>query len=82
MDTFILMFFGAIVGWLVSKPRYTNKRWDIILGIVGALASSAIISSFGLPGATGYNLYTFLIAMMGAVTIIYIGRSLNRFPQN
>lgn len=81
MDTFILMFFGAMVGWLISKPSY-NKRWDITMGIVGALASSAIITSLGMPGATGYNTYTFIIAMMGAVAIIYIGRSLDRFPQN
>jgi len=81
MNAFILMFFGAFVGWLVSKPHY-NTRWDIAMGVIGALASSAFINSLGMPGATGYNTYTFLVAMMGAVTIIYIGRSLNRFPQN
>jgi len=77
IDTIILMFFGAVVGWLVSKPSQ-NLRWDIVMGIVGALASSALISSLGIPGATGYNTYTFMVALMGAVAIIYIGRTLDK----
>lgn len=81
IDLFILMFFGAIVGWLISKPRY-NRRWDIAMGTIGALASSSLVSAFGRSGATGYNGYSFIIAMVGAVLVIYIGRSLERFPQN
>ncbi len=81
MDILILMFFGGIVGWLVSKPSQ-NRRWDIAMGIVGALASSSLISAIGMPGAAGYTTYTLLVALTGAVAIIHIGRSLNRFPHN
>ena len=81
MDIIILIFFGSLVGWLVSKPRY-NRMWDIAMGALGALACSAAINAVGIPGSSGYTTYTFMVAMLGAVFIIYVGRSLNRFPQN
>ena len=81
MDILILMFFGSLTGWLVSKPRF-NRLGDIVMGTIGALASASVVRAFGHPAATGYNAYTFTIAMMGAVAIIYIGRSLQGFPQD
>jgi uncharacterized membrane protein YeaQ/YmgE (transglycosylase-associated protein family) len=80
MDILILIFFGSFVGWLVSKPSYTSysRSWDIAMGAIGALACSAAISAIGIPGSAGYTTYTFVVAMMGAVAIIYIGRSLGR----
>lgn len=77
VNTLILITLGVITGLLVSKSQY-QKSWDMIVGALGALATDLIIRITG----TGYNPYAFLMVMLGAVTIIHIGRFLQIFPQN
>lgn len=82
MNTLILIFFGTLVGGLVSPQSNNSRSLDMLMGILGALASSAFISALGLEAASFYTTFNFLIVMLGAVVIIYMGRSLNRLPQN
>jgi uncharacterized membrane protein YeaQ/YmgE (transglycosylase-associated protein family) len=79
MHTLILVTFGLIVGSLASLPR-SQTFWDIILGMIGATAGGLIISSFGMPVPAGYGFYSFIVALMGAVMIIFIGRFLEEIP--
>jgi uncharacterized membrane protein YeaQ/YmgE (transglycosylase-associated protein family) len=81
MFIFTLIMFGGIVGWLASR---TGKYffWDIILGVLGAIIGGLAVSSFGLPPPIGYNLYSFIIALMGAVVIIFIGRYMEQISLN
>lgn len=81
MNILLQIIFGSYVGWMSSRPE-NNKSWDISLGILGAMSSSLLMNAFGLPGVSGYNIYSFIIAMFGAVTVILIGRSLMRLPQS
>ena len=86
MDILMQILFGGYVGWMVSKP-WSSKFFDILLGILGAMAASLVMNSFGLPGVSGYNLYSFIIALSGAASVIFLGRliqqnkSFQRFPQ-
>jgi uncharacterized membrane protein YeaQ/YmgE (transglycosylase-associated protein family) len=48
---------------------------DIIVGIVGALLGGFIMSSLGQSGIEGFNLYSFLVALLGACILIAIVRA-------
>lgn len=69
---------GALAGWLASliTRSGTGILMDIILGIVGAIAGAFVMSFFGQPGITGFNLYSLVVAVVGAIILIWIGRFL------
>lgn len=72
---------GAIAGWLASIAMKTNASQgtlgDIVLGIVGAFVGGFVMSFFGEPGVTGFNLYSTVVAVLGAMLVIWLGRMLN-----
>ena len=80
MNIILWIIFGAIAGWLASVITGSGHGlvWDIILGIIGALLGGFIMNALGSPGVTGFNLYSFIVAIIGAIIIIWIGRMFNR----
>lgn len=81
MNVVLWIVFGAIAGWLASIIMRTDSQqglfMDIILGVVGGVVGGFIMSVFGQPGVTGFNLYSFIVAIVGAVALIAIGRALS-----
>ncbi|HEV7127422.1 MAG TPA: GlsB/YeaQ/YmgE family stress response membrane protein [Ktedonobacterales bacterium] len=81
---------GAIVGWLASlivRGTGLGLVGDIIVGIVGALIGGFIVSLFGLGGITGFNIWSFIVALIGAIVLLLIvravsGRSTGRHVPN
>lgn len=66
---------GLIAGFIAS--HIVNRRgegliWDLVLGIVGALVGGWIFAFFGAEGVTGFNLYSMLVAVIGAVVVLVI----------
>jgi len=66
---------GLIAGFIASK--IVNKRGegmlvDIILGIVGALVGGWLFRIFGMNGVTGFNAYSLLVAVGGAIVVLLI----------
>ena len=49
---------------------------DIILGAVGSLVGGTVMSFLGYAGVSGFNLYSILVATLGAVILIWLGRAL------
>jgi uncharacterized membrane protein YeaQ/YmgE (transglycosylase-associated protein family) len=47
---------------------------DIILGIVGAVLGGYLFSLFGAQGVTGLNLWSLLVAVIGAIVVLMIYR--------
>ncbi len=76
----IWIIFGAIAGWIASIFMKTDFNQgtmaDIALGILGSLVGGFIFNAFGYSGVTGFNLYSFLVAVIGAIVVIWIGRFL------
>ncbi len=72
MGILMWILFGAIVGWLASVFMGTNEGllMDIVLGIVGAILGGWVMSFFGEGGVTGFNLYSFIVAVLGAIILI------------
>jgi uncharacterized membrane protein YeaQ/YmgE (transglycosylase-associated protein family) len=72
---------GLIAGFVASK--IVNKSGegmllDIILGIVGAVLGGYLFQTFGMPGVTGVNLYSILVAVVGAVVFLVLYHALFR----
>lgn len=78
MEILLWVVLGAVAGWLASIIMGTNMRqglfMDIVMGMIGAVVGGFLMGFFGQPGVTGFNLYSVLIAVLGAVVVIYIGR--------
>ncbi|MDD5084313.1 MAG: GlsB/YeaQ/YmgE family stress response membrane protein [Candidatus Moranbacteria bacterium] len=77
MGIILWIVFGAIVGWIASAVMGTREGLlvDIIFGIVGAVLGGWLMSSLGQGGITGFNLYSFLVAILGAIIVIAIVRA-------
>jgi len=66
---------GVVAGFIASK--LVNKTggglvFDLVLGIVGALVGGFLFNQFGEAGVTGLNLYSLLVAVVGAVVVLVI----------
>ena len=72
---------GLIAGFIGSKV--VNKRGeglflDIILGIVGAVVGGWIVSAVGGHGVTGLNIYSLVVAVVGAIVVLVVYHALFR----
>jgi len=67
---------GLIAGWLGSKIMGTSGSqgvlMDIVLGIVGAVIGGFLFSFFGATGVTGFNIWSLIVATIGAVIVIWL----------
>jgi uncharacterized membrane protein YeaQ/YmgE (transglycosylase-associated protein family) len=73
---------GLIAGFIASK--IVNKSGegfflDIVLGIVGSVVGGWLFQTFGMPGVTGVNIYSVLVAVVGAIVVLalyhaFVGR--------
>jgi uncharacterized membrane protein YeaQ/YmgE (transglycosylase-associated protein family) len=71
---------GLIAGFLASvvmKGGGYGIIGDIIIGIVGAFIGGFIFSLFGSGGVTGFNLWSILVAFVGACILIAILRAIS-----
>ena len=72
---------GLLAGFIASK--IVNKSGegmilDIILGIVGAVVGGYLFQTFGMAGVTGVNLYSILVAVVGAILFLVIYHAIFR----
>lgn len=76
MGIILWIIFGALVGWVASIIMRTNEEQgafaNIAVGIIGAMIGGFLSRFLGQEGITGFNLYSFLIALGGAVILLAI----------
>lgn len=67
---------GGVAGWLASIVMHTNGSQGIILnvivGVIGASIGGYLFGWFGGAGVTGFNLYSLMVATVGAVVLIWL----------
>jgi len=66
---------GLIAGFIGSRivDRQGQGFWlDIVLGIIGALVGGFLFDMFGASGVTGLNIYSMIVAVVGAVVVLLI----------
>ena len=69
---------GAIAKYLVPGEGPGGVIGDIIIGIIGALLGGFLYGLFGHTGVTGFNIGSFICAIIGAVVLLLIIRSFTR----
>ena len=84
MNWIISLIIGGIVGWLASIVMKTNAQMgliaNILVGIVGSTIGYWIAGQLGMT-ATG-GLVGFLIAIGGAVLLIFVLQKLGLFKKS
>ncbi len=72
---------GLIAGFIGSK--IVNKTGeglllDIVLGIVGAIVGGWLFTMFGAHGVTGLNIWSLIVAVIGAIVVLVLYHALFR----
>jgi len=75
MSIIAWIILGLVAGFIGSK--IVNKSGeglllDIVLGVVGAIVGGFIFTAFGASGVTGFNIYSLIVAVVGAVVVLFI----------
>ncbi len=83
MNFIVWIIFGALAGWIASLIAGTNRQQgcliDIIVGIIGAFLGGFIFQTLGVgPQVTGFNLPSLLVAVVGAVVLLFIVKAVRR----
>jgi len=81
MSILTWIILGLIAGFIASK--IVNKSGeglvlDIVLGIVGAVVGGWLFNQFGAAGVTGFNIYSVLVAVVGAVLLLVVYHAIRR----
>ncbi len=73
------IIFGFIVGSIANFIMPSSKGGivgSVILGIIGAIVGGYLGERFFSVGITGFNVMSFVVAVAGALLVLFIGRFL------
>ena len=69
---------GGLAGWVASMIIGTNARMgvmaNVIVGMLGSVIGGWIFNYFGNYGITGFNLYSFGVALVGACVLLLVAK--------
>jgi uncharacterized membrane protein YeaQ/YmgE (transglycosylase-associated protein family) len=67
---------GGLAGWIASMIMKRNESMgifaNIFVGIIGAFIGGLVMNLIGGQGITGFNIGSFLIALVGSVILLAI----------
>lgn len=66
---------GLLAGWIASKIMTGSGMglvMNLLLGVVGALVGGFLVNMLGGAGVTGFNLWSLVVAVLGAVVVLWI----------
>lgn len=75
MSIIAWLVLGLIAGFIGSKTVNTSGQslaFDIVLSIVGAVVGGALFSLVGAAPVTGLNLYSLIVAVVGAIAVLWV----------
>jgi uncharacterized membrane protein YeaQ/YmgE (transglycosylase-associated protein family) len=80
MGILLWIIFGALAGWIASLVMRTRQGLllDIVVGIIGAVIGGFIFRAFGAAGVSGFNFYSLLVAILGAIVLLWIVKAVRR----
>jgi uncharacterized membrane protein YeaQ/YmgE (transglycosylase-associated protein family) len=70
---------GLIAGFIASKIVNRTGEGvviDVLLGIVGAIVGGWLFNVFGMRGVSGLNLYSMVVAVIGAGVVLVLYHAL------
>lgn len=73
---------GALAGWIASLITGNDKKMgagmNILVGIIGGFIGGIVMSLIGGYGITGFNLWSLVVATIGAVILLLIVNAVKR----
>lgn len=82
MNVFSWIFFGLLVGIVANlidpHPNSGGLISAVILGILGALVGGFLANIVLGIGVTGFNMSSFVVAMLGSLAILVIERAIRK----
>ena len=73
---------GALAGWLASMITGNSENMggglNILVGIIGGFVGGLVMNLIGGQGITGFNIWSLLVATLGAVILLLIVNALRR----
>lgn len=82
MGIILWIVFGALAGWIASIIMKNNAQQgaigNILVGIVGSVIGGYVMTFFGQSGVTGFNVYSLVVAIIGAVILLAIVNAFRR----
>lgn len=73
---------GALAGWIASMITGNDKRMgagmNILVGIIGGFIGGLVMNLIGGEGITGFNIWSLLVATVGAVILLLVVNAVKR----
>jgi len=72
---------GLIAGFIASKlvnREGSGPALDILLGIIGSVVGGWLFITLGGTGATGLNLHSIIVAVIGAIAVLVVYHAIRR----
>lgn len=73
---------GALAGWIASMITGNNRQMgagaNIVVGIIGGFIGGIVMNLLGGSGVTGFNVWSLLVAIIGAVILLWIVNAVRR----
>lgn len=70
------LIIGGLAGWVASMIMKTDGSMGILLnivvGVVGAVIGNALLPVFGIDGTSGFSLWSFVVALLGAMLLLFV----------
>lgn len=80
MGIILWVILGGVAGWIASMVMKTDAQQgmlgNIVIGVIGALVGGALAQFLGGTGITGFNLYSLVVAIAGAVILLWARRAI------
>ncbi|ECI7685854.1 GlsB/YeaQ/YmgE family stress response membrane protein [Salmonella enterica subsp. enterica] len=77
MGVIAWILLGLVAGFIGNRlmgPTSGGLLTDIVLGIVGAIVGGFIMATITGVGVTGFNIWSILVAVIGAVVVQWLYR--------
>jgi uncharacterized membrane protein YeaQ/YmgE (transglycosylase-associated protein family) len=79
MSIIAWLILGLLAGFIASQivnQRGSGILLDMVLGIIGAMLGGWLFSLFGAREVTGLDLYSLIVATVGAVIVLLLYHAL------
>ncbi|MFW6085278.1 MAG: GlsB/YeaQ/YmgE family stress response membrane protein [Gemmatimonadota bacterium] len=69
---------GALAKWIMPGEDPGGCVVTMLIGIVGAMVGGWLATMFGLGGVSGFDFRSLLVAVVGAVLLLWVYRLVTR----
>lgn len=72
---------GGLAGWVASllvKDKGHGLLLNIIIGVLGAFIGGFVFELIGGTGVTGFNIWSFFVALAGSIIFLWLISLVNR----